>query len=424
MSDDSIKVLLCGAAFSGNMGAEAMYDAIIDGLRRRIPDADIAILSKYPKEDEKACRNRGVKMYSFPTVRQLSHGLPFYMAATLLKSLKLPWRWLIGEWARPFFEYDILADASGIAFSSERSASSLVINTLWFLPAFVSGMPIVKVSQSLGPYDKRYVRIAGKWALQKIDTVICRGHLSYAYTQRLLPRKKLYNLPDAAICLKPTGGERTAELLQKHGLTKNRYIVVGPSFVMRGFLKDDYIRLLSACIQEMRSATDMPIALIPHSRKHVKETLADSVSDDLDVCRETARRVWQDSQIQCVIVEEAYSSHELKSIIGNAHMAFGSRFHFLVAALSSGVPSMAVGWSHKYKELFDEFGVGEFAKECRERDKFDDSMSDMLETLKRLLARQADVKKAIQRELPDVMERSKRNIELICERIAEIKRTE
>lgn len=35
-------------------------------------------------------------------------------------------------------------------------------------------------------------------------------------------------------------------------------------------------------------------------------------------------------------------------------MVIGSRYHSLVAALSCGVPCIAIGWSHKYAELMAE----------------------------------------------------------------------
>jgi len=36
-----------------------------------------------------------------------------------------------------------------------------------------------------------------------------------------------------------------------------------------------------------------------------------------------------------------------------------SRFHAVVGCLSQSVPTLAFGWSHKYRELLDDFGVAE-----------------------------------------------------------------
>ncbi|HIE11111.1 MAG TPA: hypothetical protein EYP62_05805 [Kiritimatiellae bacterium] len=47
----------------------------------------------------------------------------------------------------------------------------------------------------------------------------------------------------------------------------------------------------------------------------------------------------------------------LKGILGTATLVFASRYHALVATLSQGVPAAAVGWAHKYDELFSDYGI-------------------------------------------------------------------
>src|SRR5262249_33913841 len=55
------------------------------------------------------------------------------------------------------------------------------------------------------------------------------------------------------------------------------------------------------------------------------------------------------------VVREA-SPSKLKGILGTARVIIGSRFHALVGALSQAVPSVAVGWSHKYEMLLSDYG--------------------------------------------------------------------
>ena len=58
-----------------------------------------------------------------------------------------------------------------------------------------------------------------------------------------------------------------------------------------------------------------------------------------------------------VAVTTDRTAEDLKAMIGACDLMLGSRFHALIAALSSGVPSVAVGWAHKYPELLGEFGM-------------------------------------------------------------------
>jgi colanic acid/amylovoran biosynthesis protein len=62
--------------------------------------------------------------------------------------------------------------------------------------------------------------------------------------------------------------------------------------------------------------------------------------------------------VECVVRDDPY---EIKEIISGAHAVVGSRFHGLASALSQGVPSVALGWSHKYAALFSDFGIRDYA---------------------------------------------------------------
>jgi len=49
----------------------------------------------------------------------------------------------------------------------------------------------------------------------------------------------------------------------------------------------------------------------------------------------------------------------LKYIIGLAYIVFSSRYHGVISALSQEVPTLCVGWSHKYQSVFNDYKFAE-----------------------------------------------------------------
>lgn len=415
MKKQSIKVLLSGGSFSGNKGAEAMYDSVIDELSTYYDDIDVTVLSKYPEDDKMGCAERGYSIVSYSTIEQLIYGGAFFLLGGVLKKLHLPYKWMVGKRTREFFNNDVMIDASGIAFTDDRSFVNVLINSLWFLPALISEIPIVKVSQTLGPYNKCYVKMLSKIVLSRISLIVCRGKRSYDYTKGFLKRENIYNLPDVAFCLKPCDSVGTDRLLKKYDLEKEKYIAVGPSFVLRDFMGSQaYSDILTKGINELSEKTDMRIVFVPHSWKHCERIGVDSVNDDISVCRDVAGRL--NKGIDFLIISDEMNAHQFKSIIGNSYMAIGSRFHFLIAAISSGVPATALGWSHKYHELFREFDLEEYV--LRYEDMNEKNVSDMI---CKLFDNIKQVKKQINDQLPDVIKRSKMNERLVVDYLEGIK---
>lgn len=416
MKKNKIKVLLSGCSFSGNKGAEAMYDSIIDGLKEYYENIDVTILSKYPEDDAAGCAVRGYKLIPFSTVEQIFYGGCFYIIGGFFKKLHLPYKWLSGKRTHCFFENDIMIDSSGIAFTDDRSFVNILINALWFIPALISGIPIVKVSQTLGPFTKKYVKFFSNLVLRRINVIICRGKLSYDYVFRYLKeRDNIYNLPDTAFCLKPCGIHDTEDLLSKYDLKADEFIAIGPSFMMDNSMKcSKYTEIMSSSINKLAQKTDKKIVFIPHSWKHSVKAGVDSVSDDLSVCEKIADNL--DPCVKYSVLSNELSAREYKSIIGASYMAVGSRYHFLIAALSSGVPCAALGWSHKYNDLFDEFGLEEYVLRTHEI-----SDRNATEKIITLFERRDEVKHKIGTALPELISRSKQNEKLIFEYLEKIK---
>jgi colanic acid/amylovoran biosynthesis protein len=79
------------------------------------------------------------------------------------------------------------------------------------------------------------------------------------------------------------------------------------------------------------------------------------VVHDTGLDRELAEAVRRQAGAGAEVLVEP-DPRALKGVLGACRLVVASRYHALVGALVQGVPALATGWSHKYGELFEDFG--------------------------------------------------------------------
>jgi colanic acid/amylovoran biosynthesis protein len=406
-----LRILLCGATLSGNMGGQALYLSIVDNLRLLTDFLEVTVLSKYPGDDHDHCNALGWKMVSFPTWIQLLLGVPLSLALWFCRSLHLSSAWISRTRIAPFANHDILIDLSGISFTDDRPISGLIINCLWLIPALATRIPFVKASQAMGPFRKIYVRVAALLFLSRASAVIARGPISARYLQELMPDRKVYQLPDVAFALKPAPGDHVFKVLRTAGLEEHEeYCVVGPSYVLESAMSrrqilNRYADLLAQAADQLSAMSGLRILLVPHERSHMG-----SAYDDLKVCEAVFQRMKLPQRV--VLLKESLSAPLLKGIIAGAQVAIGSRFHFMVAALSSGVPSLAIGWSHKYAEMMHMLGQEKFSIG---HDALD--VVSLSAAVDRLWGERKAIKNEISRQLPEILRAASSNAVIVLRAI-------
>lgn len=65
----------------------------------------------------------------------------------------------------------------------------------------------------------------------------------------------------------------------------------------------------------------------------------------------------KDALCEDIEVVTGLNALEVKGLIGSSYMCITSRFHGLASALNSCVPTLATSWSHKYGELYKDYGL-------------------------------------------------------------------
>ena len=118
--------------------------------------------------------------------------------------------------------------------------------------------------------------------------------------------------------------------------------------------ENHYVQLLVKLVYHCINCLNTTVILLPHEIAPERSSVR---RDDRYVCGLVAHIVADSSR--CVAVKSVLSAAMTKAVVSNLDMLIGSRFHSLVLALSAEVPSFALGWSHKYKELMSDFGLPE-----------------------------------------------------------------
>lgn len=349
--------VIVGPALSGNMGAASMVTATVKTLRHRDPDADITLLSYYPDEDRALGILPGLRILDARPAR----------LGTLLNGAALLWRILpplrrliarrIPE-IDALVRADIVLDQGGISFSDGRE-KFLLFNLAILLPAFFIGRPVVKCAQALGPFRGRINRTAARLALPRVRHIVARG----ATTREFLDELDLDNVETgtdlAFIMGTPTEDEvrgRPSVDAAIAALAGDQITVgVAPSVVVAAKVEaagGDFVGLMVDLIEDELDAGHK-VLLVPHSYRSDPDAVH---NNDGPLVAAIATRI---DHPDLVVLNERLDPEELRYLIGRCDAFVACRFHAMVSALSMNVPTLVLGWSHKYVEVLELFDQGD-----------------------------------------------------------------
>lgn len=400
--------VIVGPALSGNMGAASMVTATVHALRDRDPDAKLTLLSYYPDEDR--------RLGFLPELRVLD-ARPARLG-TLVNAGALLWRILpplrkliarrIPEVAA-LAEADVILDQGGISFSDGRE-KFLLFNLAIILPAFFLGRPVVKCAQALGPFRGRINRTAAKLALPRVRRIIARG----AATRSFLDELGLDNVETGTDLAFVMGDPNPDEVTARDVMVRTTNalggpattIGIAPSVVVGGKVDaagGDFDTLMVELIEDELAAGHR-ILLLPHS---FRDDPAKVHNNDGPLVSRIAARI---DDPNLIVVNERLDPGELRHLIGRCDVFVACRFHAMVSALSMNVPTLVLGWSHKYVEVLELFGQGE-----RSIDAGDLDLPSLRAAVDALIADREAIRSEIEAAQADVRDLASRQIDRILE---------
>lgn len=191
--------------------------------------------------------------------------------------------------------------------------------------------------------DPEYLNAAVKADLAKYDLITARESISYGLLRGINPNT--YLVPDPAFAL-----QKVELLLPKEFVPGNTVgINVSPLIIQCESQKGVTMLNYQNLIQYILTQTDMCVALIPH--------VVEPKNDDNVVLQSLYEQFGGSGRI-CMIKD--CNCMELKGYISRCRFFVGARTHATIAAYSSCVPTLVVGYSTKSKGIArDLFGTEE-----------------------------------------------------------------
>ena len=409
MSERAVSII--GATLTGNHGAEAMLSAVAADVRQRTPAAPVHVFSYYPKED---CQVKTTAPVHIHSARPLDLVLKVLPQAVLWRISRRVWTALPGGPTSlaiaALASSRALVCVAGVSFIDGRRRF-LLYNVATLLPALVMGTPVIKLSQAMGRFDDPINRVVARRVLRRLAVIVSRGEESHAAVRSLLPDRDVLLAPDVAFSL---GGSEplvssspvlSSTLRNWHARSGEPVLGVCPSALLAGEGAPGLYPAAVGLVIRSALTSGYRVIVFPTA---TRPGSAETHNNDLPLLKALRETYFGASSDRILWADDVTSYADVSLIAGVCDALVTSRFHAMIAGLSAGVPSLVIGWSHKYREVLAMFGLERLSFSLYDLD------DERLEaTLAQFLAGRADVARRIADRLPEVREAAAAQLEVL-----------
>ncbi len=404
-------VAIIGTTLSGNKGAAGMLLSALDNIPRRIPNAKFKVLTIYPRQDKELAKDiPNVEIVSCKPQELILKATPLSFLAPVLRRVGLHRLLALNRILRTLMQCDVVIDAGGITFVDGRGLV-LVYNAACILPALLLGKKVIKYSQALGPFESFPNSWLARKLLPRIEKIASRGRITRAYLDSL-GLTNVVDCADAAFSMRVRpASQAIAEELTRDSFFDKEVIGVSPSSVVDGYCRRKsipYAEILARFIDLIIEERNCHILILAHS---IRPNPRVQKNNDVPVCRAVYDAVR--NKASCHLIVEDYMPDVLRLLIGRCRFFVASRFHAMISALGVRVPTILIGWSHKYIEVLETFGLEDY---CFDYASF--SLESLLMAFRRVVANEELIQDKIERALPSAITSSLRNADMVADALA------
>ena len=405
-----INIAITAASYSGNKGAAAMLQSSIKQLHSRYGSRlNIKLMSVYPGEDRRQLPHDFVKVVPCKPERLLFIAFPL---AILYRGLG----WIPGvkrllcknKILRAYSETDLVIDEAGISFVDSRG---FVMNTYAFVTMAVPMLmkvPVVKYSQAMGTFKNGWNRFLAKWILPKMKLICARGKGTLDNLAGIGIKDNVRLCADGAFTMEDDEAiaKLVADATAKDAFfttdVENKLIGLSVSSVVDSKCTKQGIDYRKSMVDFVDYLTDngYKVMIIANAARIKSEKPR---NNDLMVGDDIYSRVKNKDAVRWYHKE--MDAEEIREYIGRCRFLVASRFHAMIGALQRKVPVLLIGWSHKYQEVLDMFGLGQYAIDFSKLE-----LASFIEEFRKFEAAEDTIRASLNKNYDNVMASSANNI--------------
>jgi polysaccharide pyruvyl transferase WcaK-like protein len=375
------RILVLGASFATpNRGVAALAGGIFSSVFASFPDAQVSLLD-YAKDPQPADFTFAGRTHRIDTValrfsRNLllrNHVLRLLVTALLARCLpESRGRRVLARnpWLRPIVDADIVgAISGGDSFTDRYGLRRLLYVALPQLLVLATGRPLVLLPQNFGPFRHGVSRVIARAILSRAGRIFSRDRAGVDVVARLCPRARARTASAIDFGFALEAGGAPAGLLASLrprpssgpvvGVNVSGLLLADATAGGNAFrLRENYAALMRDIIVFLVERKNCSVVLVPHVFG------AGAESDVL--AAQALRRTLPEAIARAVrFIPDELDQHAVKQVIGQFDLFIGSRMHACIAALSQGVPCVALAYSEKFAGVLESVAMDDLVIDLR-----------------------------------------------------------
>ena len=285
-----MRILLSGYYGFGNVGDEAVLEAIIQGLNQREPDSEITVLS----------------------------------------ANRFNWLALLSE----IWKTEVLISGGGTLFQDSTSAKSFLYYIGIVFLAKLFGKKAVVFAQGFGPLRSKLNQLIARFVLSKVDLITLRDEDSFMQIKRIgVKNRSVYVTADPTALLDIPNPDEGKRILSLEGVQSGRPLL---GIAVRNVSEERIFLGLGKVIEQLvKKYNYYPVFLLFQCPEDMS----------------AASKVMGAMQEKSSVIFRICRPHEMLAITSQLDLLIGMRLHALIFAAMNAVPMLGIAYDPKVESF-------------------------------------------------------------------------